>query len=103
MSLFKAFAVGIALAAAAGNCMGGETMVEADQKTVADLDIQYQAAVERNDAEGMARIHHDNMTLVISNGTVITGEQLEQAARDKVRTYERQVVVDDAPSCCAAR
>jgi ketosteroid isomerase-like protein len=96
MSLFKAFAVGIAVMAAVGNCMGGEMMVEADQKAVADLDIQYQAAVERNDAEAMARIHHDNMTLVISNGTVITGKQLEQAARDKVRTYERQVVVDDS-------
>jgi ketosteroid isomerase-like protein len=67
-----------------------------DRSTVSSLDIQYQAAVERNDAETMARIHHENMTLVLSNGTVITGKQLEQGARDKARTYERQVVVDDS-------
>ena len=67
-----------------------------DRKAVAALDTEYQAAVERNDAETMARIHHENMVLVLSNGTVLTGAQLEQAARDKARTYERQVVVDDS-------
>ena len=86
----------IAASIAAGACMGGERMVEDDKKAVAVLDIQYQAAVERNDAATMAQIHHEDMTLVLSNGTVVTGKQLEQAARDKARTYERQVVVDDS-------
>jgi ketosteroid isomerase-like protein len=68
--------------------------VEEDKKAVAALDTQYQAAVERNDAETMARIHHDNMILVLSNGTVQTGAFLEQRARDKAFTWERQVEVE---------
>jgi len=36
------------------------------------------------------------MILVISSGKVITGKELEQAARDKARTYEKQVEVDDS-------
>ena len=67
-----------------------------DTKIVAALDTQYQAAVERNDAETMARIHHDNMTLVLSNGTVQTGAFLEQRARDKTFTWEHQVEVDNS-------
>ena len=98
--VLSALAGGIAVSVAAGACsMAGarmNTTVDEDRKTVYALDIQYQAAVERNDAETMARIHHENMILVLSNGTVVTGAQLEQAARDKARTYERQVVVDDS-------
>lgn len=70
--------------------------MEDDKKAVAALDTEYQAAVERNDAAVIERIHHPEMTLVLSNGTVIPGRQLEQAARDKTRTYERQVEVDDS-------
>lgn len=70
--------------------------MERDRKAVYDLDVQYQAAVERNDAEAIARIHHADMVLVLGNGDVRTAAQLEQAARDKSRVYERQVVVDDS-------
>ena len=70
--------------------------MEEDKKAVYGLDVQYQAAVERNDAETIERIHHPEMVLVLSNGTVLTGKQLEKAARDKSRTYEQQVVVDDS-------
>ena len=70
--------------------------MEEDRKTVFNLDVEYQAAVERNDAETMARIHHEDMILVLSNGTVVTGAALEKNARDKARTFERQVVVDDS-------
>src|SRR5712672_878322 len=70
--------------------------VEEDAKTVAALDTQYQAAVEKNDAETIARIHHENMFLVLSNGTVLTGGFLEQRARDKTYTWERQVEVDNS-------
>jgi ketosteroid isomerase-like protein len=95
MTRWKALAGGIAASVAAGACMAGDRMEE-DKKAVYQLDVQYQAAVERNDAETMARIHHDEMVLVLSNGTVLTGAQLEKAARDKSRTYERQVVVDES-------
>jgi ketosteroid isomerase-like protein len=67
-----------------------------DKNIVAALDTQYQAAVEQNDAETMARIHHDNMILVLSNGTVQTGAFLEKRARDKVYTWEHQVEVDNS-------
>ena len=70
--------------------------MDEDRNTVASLDIQYQSAVERNDAETIARIHHENMILVLSSGTVVTGAQIEPNAREKARTYERQVVVDDS-------
>jgi len=67
-----------------------------DKKTVAALDTQYQAAVENNDADTMARIHADGMILVLSNGTVQTGAFLEKRARDKVFTWEHQVEVDNS-------
>jgi ketosteroid isomerase-like protein len=92
----SAFAGGMAVSIAAGTCMADERMAQADRNAVALLDLQYQWAVERNDAAAIALIHHDNMILVLSNGTVITGKQIEQLARDKARTFERQVVVDDS-------
>jgi ketosteroid isomerase-like protein len=94
-SRWTALAGGLAASVATIACMAGDRMEE-DRKAVYGLDIQYQAAVERNDAETIARIHHENMVLVLSNGTVVAGAQIERAARDKARTYERQVVVDDS-------
>ena len=93
---WKALAGGIVASVAACACSVAHANMQEDQKAVFGLDIQYQAAVERNDAETMARIHHEKMVLVLSNGTVVTGAQLEQAAKDKARAYERQVVVDDS-------
>ena len=69
---------------------------EEDKKIVAALDTQYQAAVESNDAETMARIHHDDMVLVLSNGTIQTGDFLEQRARDHSFHWEHQVEVDNS-------
>ena len=71
-------------------------MEEEDRRAVAALDTEYQAAVERNDVATIERIHHPDMILVLSNGTVVLGKQIEQAARDKARTYERQVEVDNS-------
>ncbi|MCX7356642.1 MAG: nuclear transport factor 2 family protein [Alphaproteobacteria bacterium] len=62
-----------------------------DRATVAALDTEYQAAVERNDAEGMARILHPNMILVIGRGDVFTREDILQSARDEEFVYEHQV------------
>lgn len=64
---------------------------EQDRATVAALDTEYQAAVERNDAEGMARILHPEMILVVGRGAVFTREDLLQAARDETYVYEHQV------------
>ena len=94
--VWRSLARGIAAGVAAGACGVANASMQEDQRTVASLDIRYQAAVERNDAETMAGIHHENMILTLSNGTVVTGAQLEQNAREKARTYEHQVVVDDS-------
>lgn len=62
-----------------------------DLRLLAELDTAYQAAVERNDADAMARILHDDMILVLGAGEVRTGEDLLRLARDKTVIYERQV------------
>ncbi len=62
-----------------------------DRATVAALDTEYQAAVERNDAEGMARILHPDMILVVGRGTVYTREDILRSARERDIEYERQV------------
>ncbi|MDZ4691210.1 nuclear transport factor 2 family protein [Terricaulis sp.] len=64
---------------------------EQDRATVAALDTEYQAAVERNDAEGMARILHPDMILVVGRGTVYTREDILRSARERDIEYERQV------------
>jgi len=65
-----------------------------DEKAVAALDTEYQAAVERNDAEAMARILADDMVLVVGKGTVYTKADLVRSARDKDAIYEKQVELD---------
>lgn len=64
---------------------------EEDRAIVAALDTEYQAAVERNDAETMARILHPDMILVVGRGAVYTREDLLRSAREREIEYERQV------------
>jgi uncharacterized protein (TIGR02246 family) len=64
---------------------------EKDRAAVAALDTEYQAAVERNDAETMARILHPDMILVVGRGAVFTREDLLRSARERDIEYERQV------------
>lgn len=62
-----------------------------DIKKVAALDTDYQAAVERNDAEAMAEILHEDMILVVGAGDVYTREDILKSARDRHIIYEHQV------------
>jgi ketosteroid isomerase-like protein len=62
-----------------------------DRRTVAALDIAYQAAVERNDADAMAAILHKDMILILGTGAVHTGDELVRWARERSIVYERQV------------
>lgn len=64
---------------------------EDDRKTIAALDTEYQAAVERNDAETMARILHPDFVLVLGDGRTYIREDLLKSARDRHVIYERQV------------
>lgn len=65
--------------------------IENDRKAVANLDTAYQAAVERNDADAMAKILHDDMILVVGRGVVFTGADLIKAARERDVEYEAQI------------
>jgi uncharacterized protein (TIGR02246 family) len=81
-----AVALGVFLMAGAANASP-----EQDRAEVAALDTAYQAAVERNDAEAMAAILHDDFILVVGRGAVFTREELLRSARERDITYERQV------------
>ena len=59
-------------------------------KTVAALDTQYQAAVEKNDAEGMARILADDFVLITGRGATFDKAALLDSARRKVQVFEHQ-------------
>jgi ketosteroid isomerase-like protein len=62
-----------------------------DVRVIAALDTEYQAAVERNDADTMARILHPEMILVVGRGTVYTRDDLLRSARERHIEYEQQV------------
>ena len=55
-----------------------------DEKTVAELDTRYQAAVEKNDADTMAKILADDFVLVTGRGKAFTKEKLVYG--DRFRT-----------------
>ena len=85
--LFSAlFAAATALAAAGT----ARSSPEEDRQTVAAIDIEYQEAVKRNDADTMARILHENFVLELGNGTVYKREDLLDSARKKHIDYEKQ-------------
>lgn len=67
---------------------------EQDRQTVAALDAEYQAAVERNDAGTMGRILHDEMVVVLGDGRTETREELLRLARERTIDYERQVEIE---------
>jgi Domain of unknown function (DUF4440) len=54
------------------------------------LDTQYQAAVEKNDADTMDRILADDFVLVTGLGKTYTKTDLLKSARSKGTVYEHQ-------------
>lgn len=86
------FALYSALAVALSACAPPPVANPAeDMREVAALDTAYQAAVERNDAEAMAAILHEDMILVVGAGDVYTREDLLRWAREEEFIYEHQV------------
>ena len=88
MKTIKAAVAALALALMAGAAHADPAE---DVRTVAALDTAYQAAVERNDAEAMAAILHEDMILVLGNGSVYTRDDLLNWARTRRIVYEHQV------------
>ena len=79
----------LVLAAAALPALPKPSAAE-DEKTVAALDTQYQAAVEKNDAATMDHILADDFILVTGRGKVFTKADLLAEARAGKTTYEHQ-------------
>ena len=61
-----------------------------DEKAVAALDTEYQAAVKKNDAATMARILADDFVLVTGLGKIHTIAALLEEAHSGRVVYERQ-------------
>ena len=61
-----------------------------DASIVAGLDIAYQSAVKRNDAETMDQILHEQYALVLGNGQVVSREELIESARSGDYEFEIQ-------------
>jgi ketosteroid isomerase-like protein len=69
------------------------TAVE-DEKAVFQLDVEYQHAIKVHDVATIKRIHADDMILILGNGTVRTGADLEENARKRTQTYEKREVIE---------
>lgn len=84
-------AISIAIAIAVSvPAAGSDRNVEADRKTVAALDVEYQAAVKANDAATMKRILHEDFVLVLGNGRTFDRDDLLVEARSGSYRYDRQ-------------
>ncbi|MBX7220751.1 MAG: nuclear transport factor 2 family protein [Blastocatellia bacterium] len=62
-----------------------------DEKIIAALDTEYQAAVEKNDVQTMDRILHDDFVLVLGDGKTYHKADLLNSARSGKIVYEHQV------------
>ena len=71
-----------------------------DAKTVADLDTRFQLATKRNDARTIDEMLHDDMVLVVGRGTVVTKQQLVDAAKNRTTLWEQQ---DEEPGSQTVR
>ena len=73
---------------------------EDDRRIVASLDLEYQAAVKRNDATTMARILDERFVLVLGDGKTYNRKDLIESATKREITYERQ---DEEPGTQVVR
>lgn len=67
-----------------------DAATEDDERAVAALDTEYQAAVERNDAETMDRILASDFVLITGSGRTYNKVDLLKEARSKSTVYEYQ-------------
>jgi ketosteroid isomerase-like protein len=87
----KHFAViGIAVVMLATGVSRMNASADDDKTSVATLDTQYQAAVEKNDVATMDRILADDFILVVGSGKSYTKADLLKEARSGNVAYEHQ-------------
>jgi len=87
MSFLKGLAISLLIVIAAPAAIASSTD---DEKTVAALDTQYQAAVRKNDVETMDRILADDYVLVTGSGKTYNKTDLLDDARSGQVIYEHQ-------------
>ena len=71
-------------------CLAAGADSATDEKTVAALDTEYQAAVKVNDTNTMDRILADDFVVVLGTGQIYTKSDLLDMARTKRVQYEHQ-------------
>lgn len=99
MSLRSILMGGILMASAASMGSAGAAQTpEDDRRTVAALDLAYQAAVKHNDFETMDRILHEDFVLMLGDGRAISREAL--FASERQTTYDQQ---DEEPGTQTVR
>jgi len=76
----------------------GAQTPEDDRRTVAALDLAYQAAVKHNDFATMDQILHEDFVLMLGDGRAITREAL--FASEQHTTYQQQ---DEEPGTQTVR
>ena len=86
----KLVSAALVLVMSVGAAAVAKASTEEDRKAVAALDTEFQAAVKRHDVATIDRILHDEMTLVLGDGRVVTREDHLVAAREKKIRYEVQ-------------
>jgi hypothetical protein len=86
----------LALATLATIALNGRNVSAAsdDEKIVAGLDTEYQAAVKENDAATMDRLLADDFILVTGSGKIYTKADLLNDARGGHTVYEHQEDTD---------
>jgi ketosteroid isomerase-like protein len=90
MTLLRFFGAGLTAAVLVGSSPRVPLVVQDDGRAVAALDIEYQAAVKRNDATTMARILDDRFVLVLGDGRTATKADLLKDATARTTAYEQQ-------------
>ena len=83
----------IALSTLVAFAKGGKAFRANDEKMIAALDTEYQAAVEKNDAAAMDRILADDFVLVTGSGkTYSKADEAVAADRETAHRHLRSIV-----------
>jgi len=91
MKMTKIFlSAAIVLSTLVALAKGGKVFRANDEKMVAALDTEYQAAVEKSDAAAMDRILADDFVLVTGSGKTYSKADLLNEAQSGRILYERQ-------------
>ena len=91
---------GLSLLALTALPFAADASEEGDRAEVSRLDVKYQAAVKRNDADTMGGILHEGFILVLGDGRTFSRKDLLDSARSREVVYEMQ---DEKPGSQTVR